>query len=393
MNADRPKVIKIQKKQFVYIMLFGMMLIQIATPLHFESIQSAGVWLIFCSSVASFGFTVGKKWTGVNLLLLVSLVITIVLSMLCSSQLSYRSVVVAMCFIEIPLFLGSFANVNSANIRKTVYGCFALLAVYYVVLSFSRLSHVYYGNYGSIIASYLTLGYDNPNETSIHLFSCMIVLVSASYACRQRWKRFIVQVEIIAIMLLILGTQSRTGIVAMVFLIVFVCFFRNRKLPSVVCGLSFMMPLVFIIISLWSVSSNWSLLGDAFDTGRGEIYREVLNNIGIISFLFGDYNFEFQNLHNGFWAVFGTLGFIGVTLFFVFLYKNIRNVWSIVKWDKVSKAALIGLMLLIVNSSTEATYFVGGSSFAAEVIAVYLLCVCNYEECIRKEGHYESTAD
>lgn len=361
----------------VYSMLFGMMLIQIAFSLHVESVQSVGVLLIFISSIASLVFTYKTKWSDINFLLLIFIIVSLFLSMLCSLRFSYQSLVSAVCFLEIPLLMCSFRDIKGEKIRKAIYLCFTILSIYYIVLSFTRLSHIYYGNYGAMIADYLTLGYNNPNETAMHLFVCLIVLISACIDCQGGWKRCLVLAEIIAIVVLILETKSRTGIIAMALFIFLVWIYQNRIIPIFFCSLSFMAPIVFVMLSLWQESSSWGVLGDSFDTGREAIYRRVLSNIDIGTLLFGNYNFEFQNLHNAFWSVFGTIGLVGTFPFLTFLYSNVKNMWKHIWENQTNQVSLIGFMLLIVYSSTEAAYFVGGSNYAAEVISVYLLCMCS----------------
>ena len=146
------------------------------------------------------------------------------------------------------------------------------------------------------------------------------------------------------------------------------------------------MPVLFIIISLLFPDVNF--MGDALDTDRTSIFARVFQNMNIFTFLFGNYKFEFDNLHNGYISIFGTLGFAGIILYISLLFNRLKN--SILKNIKIGKnIAKLGILVMIISMSTEAAMFTAGSAFAAPVISVYLLGMYNNSE----DSENESSTD
>lgn len=361
----------------VILMLVGTLAIQVANPLQINTIQSMGTMLICFSSLLAFLMSMKKGWKASDLLILLVMILSILLSMFISGNISYRWIVVAMCLMEIPLFMGALDEVSRDSIRKAVYVCFNCLIVFYICLSFTSLSHIYYTNYGPRNVSYLTLGFSNPNETSMHLFSCEIVFAVELFDVRGKFLKCTAIAGSVAAIILICCTQSRTGIIMSVFFWLAVWIFRKRRVNAIVCLVSILVPIAFavLLLSLSDTSFELQLMGDAFDTGRASIYRRVLSGLNATKFLFGNYNFEFQNLHNAFWSIFGTIGAIGAANYFLFIYRKLRDTQKTIGVYNAGKIALIGMLAIIIYSSTEAAYFVAGSAFSAEVISVYLLAV------------------
>lgn len=375
MRLDGIRNIRIGKEAPIYPLLFGMLAIQFAAPLNWEALQSVGTLLIFGASILALVFS-KKRWNG-YLLLLAALAASVILSMAFSFTFSYRSIVVALCFLEIPLFMQAYTETERESVRKAIYYCFICLSLYYLLLSFTSVSHAYATKYGTVWMEYLTLGYDNPNETAIHLFSCLIVLLSGSFAFERRWSRVLITADAVMVSVLLTLTLSRTGIIMGAFLWISVWWFRKRRIPTAVRVVSFVVPVAFLLatLALENASIDWIVLGESIRTGRYDVYEKVLQGMSGIRFFVGDYTFEFQNLHNGFWALFATLGVVGVIPFLWFFYAKLRETHRRVGETPTRKAALLGLLCILIYTSTEAAFLVTGSVYAAEVVSVYLLAL------------------
>lgn len=376
----------------IYLMLLGMMFIQIATPLYKTAFVSLGTWIIVFSSLFAFVMALYfKKMNNNDLLFIIILCISILLSVLLSSEFSYSSIISAGCFLEVPIFLGSYTQLDKNKIRNFIYLCFVLLSIYYILLSLSPFSNIYYTDYDSVQLSSLTLGYSNPNETAIYLMICAIVIFSLLMQVKNIILKIVVFVDLLSVFYLIWLAASRTIIIISIFLIVCVIIFYKRRIPYWFRTMSFCISYIFIIATLffYDFFTSIQLMGDSLETGRFSIYETVLEGMDAIKFLFGDFSFGFNNLHNGFWCVFATIGSFGVLTFFIFLNYKIKNVqYNTEKNIGTDKIALIGLFCIIISTATEAALISAGSTFAASTISVYLLSISKIES-----GQYESVTN
>jgi len=370
--------IKIRYDSPLYLMLLGMVMIQIAVPLRNEPIQSLGTWLIIASCVGAFMLTLHlKKWNLKNFVAIIALIIIICSSIVYSLNLSYRSIVVASCFLEIPIFMGAYSSVINVSIRKMIYICFSLLSAYYIYISITSLGHIFYSKYGAYQTSYLTLGYANPNETAMYLFAALIVVLSLLFDVKSIILKCAIVIELMILVWLLWQTMSRTGILMGCFFLISVLWCRKRTIPKSARIISLLIPIIFLlamlIFKVWM--SNWMILGETINTGRDEIYEQVLDNLNIITFFIGDYAFQFQNLHNGFWSIFGTIGLLGALVYFWFINNKLRDIEKKVAASGSSKVAFIGLLCIFIYTSTEAAFITSGSAFAALFVSIYLLSV------------------
>ena len=175
----------------IHLMLVGMMSIQIAYPIRINALVSLGTWMIVAAALMAFALAVVKQRINDRYLFnIIILSICVLLSLIFSFSWSYQDVVVAFSFIEIPLFLAAYPKVRERSVVRKIFACYIVLSIYYLVLSFSTLSNIYYTQYGSKTMGFLTLGYNNPNETAMHLFACFIILVAMLSNLKNRFARF-----------------------------------------------------------------------------------------------------------------------------------------------------------------------------------------------------------
>lgn len=372
------RYVRINAETPIYIMLIGMMVIQLFIPLRISFMVSLGIWAIFASSIFSFVVAgIPRKKNNQYLFIVLVMILNIFFSMLCAFALSYRGLVVALSFLEIPLFMAAYPNINNSSIRKAVYRCFVILSVYYIILSFTSLSNIYYMKYGVRQMEFLTLGYNNPNETAMYLFACLIVLVSLWFELKTFATKVFLAVDIALILRLLWLTLSRTGVLLGVLFLVLTLCFRKNRIPNFVRNISVMIPLVFLFLTLtlneWLL--NWNVLGEQVETGRGAVYGRVIENLDLLAILVGRYNFYFENLHNAFWTIFATIGIFGTALYWGFMNSKFRVIQNQIKVNDVGKVALIGLLCIFVYTSTEAAFLTSGGTFAAMFISIYLLSV------------------
>lgn len=381
--------LKIQKKIVldnifpIYLMLIGMVLIQVSAPFDLSIFMSMGVWLIVASSILAFiiPFLCNKRYDSC-VLLVMALVGLIILSVSFSFSFSYSSIVDAICFLEIPLFISAYNRVDTDKVKKAIYIFFTFLSVFYVIISLTSLAYIYSTKYGDVVFYALTLSYNNPNETAMYIFVCVIVLVSLLNETKNLIAKILLYIDIAANLYLIWLTESRTCVVIAVLFIIGAFVFRNKNMPFWFRNLAFIIHFFFLIISLlfYSVLGSISFMGESFDTGRSEIFNSLINELDIVKFLFGNFSIGFENLHNGFICIFGTVGIFGAIIFFILISRKIKYVQYGVINEGFNRIALLGLLCIVLVTSTEAAFFSAGSVFAASFVSIYLLSISSKRE-------------
>ena len=377
MNLKKIGDIKIEAETLIYVILFGMMAIQIALPLRIYSLVSLGTWSIVISSIVAFLMRM-RISVEKNMLMVMALTWVVVMSMLCSSTLSYKGLVAAISFLEIPLFICSYPDARyGEQIRKAVYACFVLLSVFYIALSFTHFSNIYYTDYGERYMSFLTLGYNNPNETAMYLFVCMIVNSCLFMESHKLITKLFSAFLIVSIVVLIWRTLSRTSLVVCILYIFLLLCCRKKKIPSFIHTISFIIPSAFFVITIAFNESmmHYTLLGDSIETGRMDIYMNFLSELNGWKILIGWYPACFKNLHNGFLSIFATIGIFGTGIYIFFLNTKFRYILSCIDAMSVEKYSLLGLYCILIYMSSESAFLTSGGAFAVMIISIYLLSI------------------
>ena len=164
------KQIRIGFETPIYLMLIGMMAIQIAKPLRINFIVSMGTWMIIISTVVAFVLAVMlRKIRDQYLFNIIVLGVCVCASIAASFVWRYQEIVSALSFLEIPILMASYEKSKEKNVKKTIYACYIILSVYYSLISLTPLANIYYTEYGTTQMNFMTLGYSNPNETAMHL--------------------------------------------------------------------------------------------------------------------------------------------------------------------------------------------------------------------------------
>lgn len=369
------------------LMLIGFLFIQTAKPLGLTSIVSSGTWIIFISCVfVLFQKIIIRKVVDIATIALYLLIITTLFTAFCYSDFSYSTIVVVGCFLEIPILMCAFTKDIEKSIRKMLFYFNIVLSLFYVVISLSPLAHLYTTAWGAKEIPELTLSYNNPNETAMYLFACVVVLASMLPEAKNKIFRIFVSVDICYLIYLIILTKSRTIIFVTAIFLFLIILYNKKSIPKYFRIIAFCIPVVFMTIVLYFRDNlkDYIILGDTFDTGRDSIYSRVFDDLNFLEFLFGDFSFKFQNLHNAVISIFGTIGILGTILFYYFLLRKFKDI-NIGNTTSVSrKRAFIGLLCIVLITSTEAAFFTAGSAFSISVFSIYLLALPSEESSTPK---------
>lgn len=361
-----------------YFVVIGLMMILIAEPLNVSSFSSLGVWLIFVAVVSVTAVTMmEKKKIHVNAITVTTILFAVIgiLSMTIGGQISYKSLVALMSALEIPLFIASIKQISSKKLTAVIYKCFVLVSLFYIVISFTPIAHRCKNEYGIFQASFLTLGYENPNKTGMLLFACVAVLLSYFYRVDGIGKKILIALDIAYMLCLIYQTQSRACIVVTALLLLF-SFVKKRKIIECLSWVCYIVPMCFSLLLglLYQEIGQLRFLGDVFDTGRLLIYSDVLHSIDLKSFFLGQYSYQFSNLHNLYVSLFATVGLLG-TVVFAGLYFSVNKQLSRAYKTDSARVAYVAICLYMLHASVESAMFLLGSVYAAIIISLYILCI------------------
>ncbi len=377
MNLKKIGDIEIGTETLIYVILFGMMTIQIALPLRIYSLVSLGTWSIVISSIVAFLMRM-RRSIDKNMLIVMALAWMVVVSMLCSFTFSYKGLVAAISFLEIPLLICSYPEArHGKRIRNVVYACFVLLSVFYIVLSFTHFANIYYTDYGERHMSFLTLGYNNPNETAMYLFVCTIVNSCLFMESRQLITKFFSAFLIVSMVALIWHTLSRTSLVVCILYFSCIAMLLKKNIPSFIHTISFIIPIAFFVVTIIfnEALMNYTLWGESIETGRMDIYMNFLNELNGWKILIGWYPICFENLHNAILTIFATIGIFGTGIYIFFLNTKLRYLLSCIDAMSVGKYSLLGLYCILIYMSSESAFLISGGAFAVMIFSVYLLSI------------------
>ena len=135
-------------------------------------------------------------------------------------------------------------------------------------------------------------------------------------------------------------------------------------------------PVIYLVfaLALPSISQKITVMGESIFTGREEIYQRYFDNLSIINFIFGDFNeFHFDNLHNGYISIAATGGIVSVICFILLLKKCLDTNRINARSYYYTATAYLGFLCIVLCTSTEAAFIVGGSTYAFFIFMIFAL--------------------
>lgn len=361
------------------LMIAGFLLIQIFNPFDINVMISAGTWIIVLSCVVVFSRQIApKRRITIDVLVLYTLILINLFSMIIRRRFSYASIVSMGCFLEIPIIVCAYTEEQEDVVKRIIYYVFSGIGVFYFLLSVSPFAYLFTTQWGTAPIPQLTLSYNNPNEAAMYLFTSIIVMTSFYSKMDKKRGRLILITGIACMCTLMILTESRTGILATGVYFLLLRTYKKKTISRGMIALVLWIPILYVVLA--RTVGDFMLWGDTVSTGRMEIYNRVLENLDFTSFLFGNFNFSFQNLHNAIISIFGTVGVLGTAAFYYIINNKIFYLGDCVRQSGENKQAFLGLICMIMYTATEAAFFTAGSAFAVCFLAVYFLCLPEKKE-------------
>lgn len=377
------------KNWFYYIALIGFLLIVVINPLgkitirlnalkplekfqeYAPVISRLGSWIMIFGVFGSFVWSLIFDENPIESIFVLSMFCAIIIPQILMGKGSYGSIVDLMHFLELPVLLFCFRNKSRKGVLTKTFFVFLFISVYYFALSFTR--SMYTGFWEK--TKRLILGFENVNQTGIQLLSVMLVLLCAT-SYFKNWLYKIAYFTMSIIMLYLINeTTCRTCLVVGAVAIVLFVFHKFFKPNKIVCLVAYLFPIIFALFIMYgeNIYSSWEFMGDAFDSGRKDIYVKVFKKLTVPTAFFGKFLARgVTNDHNAFISIFANVGLIGGGMYLTYFLNKLFTTSDNLKFNH-QRVALTGILLLLLYSSTESGVFVNGSYTTFPLLVLYLL--------------------
>ncbi len=239
-----------------------------------------------------------------------------------------------------------------------------------ILIYISRGSLAYKGYVDNMaVSKELTLGFSNPNQTGMILFSTIgILLMTSKKYIKNKYVRLIIYAELLYLFTLVLKTTARTSIIAVIIVLLAMVFkleTRNLKKHHKLIGLISVMQLPFCYFYMWLGNNpkyvDMEFMNKKLLSGREELYTDVLSRWD--NTLYGDIGeFLFQNSHNAALTVLINIGIIGFILYTVYILVELKDIHNLC-YKGTSIYPIIVIVLLFIQGYTEASVLTGGTFY------------------------------
>ena len=381
-------------------MMWAMILaLVIAIPFEIMWLQHMCYWTYIICNIVCFVMSIfemnsndkTKRVRDINIILLTLLIIITYVSMNFTGTFSMNkeNLIGYFNFLSIPIAM------SYSNLVKTDRSTLKFVGVINIIISllfvfFSRMDFAYVLD--GFEAEALTLGYSNPNFTSMMIFINTVFLL----VVKELFNKHILKILIIALMVcniyLIYLTQARSSLAAIaIVLVVYYLRNRNYKVSPNVTIMCIIFPIIFVFGYTYLYENHYfrdlEILGKSIYSGREVYYTQILDEIKRTDFglLFGHFT-EFQNTHNSAMSLIRFFGIAGMVAYYVFVLNNLLNLSAEEFDNKISYICYIAILAVYIQSCAESVIITGGGLWVVFMLSLYAISGNN-----RKEIEYGKT--
>lgn len=340
------------------------------------------LWVAFVSLkiILRLRRPIPRKLSSFPILIAISLV-AYVLAVVADSSQIVANLFRVFGFLALPLMLLYSMLFEIDKQAKTIVIIFYMLASLILIsLYFSDYRYLYQNEYGIHDAEFVTLGYDNPNKAAMYLLLCVSGLIIATFYLKPLIAKAFLLADAAFLTWVMIRTDSRTTILLLTLFLVLSMLIKKLSIKWI--WVFMIVPLVYVLLPvLFPQSLSLTFMGDFLYTGRERIFAQYYAQLNAYTAFVGDMNlFTFQNLHNGYIAIAASVG-IPACLTFICSMKNFLT-WSFPAPGSAlyERMAFIAVLCLYLNTSVEAAFFVGGSTFAFLLFSPMILFVKPYNQ-------------
>lgn len=291
-----------------------------------------------------------------------------------NKQWQYKDIVSALVFLSmLTVWRVTQACVCTEKIKKSIENFYLLQGFILIGISFSSVAYKSYQEYVTV-SNELTLGFSNPNQTGIILFSTIAILTIVLMYEKKQIKRVITIIVIAALVYLLFLTKARTSILMLAVLAYALLSKKVAKKHIVLSDFVIISPIIFVYVYMGLADtqlSNLEILGKKLFSGRQRVFREALDSF--TDKFFGNLTyFNFQNSHNALLTILVNIGVIGLVLYLVFTIFSFNRFYNNCKGKNQIVVSLIILALFIMGYA-EAAVLTGGTIYFNSMFFILLL--------------------
>lgn len=249
-----------------------------------------------------------------------------------------------------------------------VFATIATNIMYYL----GGLRYEYFGRTDSV-----ALNFSNPNETAMWLASIFIILANAISEEKTKFRKSVIVVCCISIIPILVPTESRACLIAVVFFVFFKILFKLthvKKLPSWIIYLVTFAPIIVFFFYMYVVIPHLDLFTKWFffmiSDGKSLTSRlwiwGILKDDLIGCFVLGKYDVYFsEQMHNSLGTLYGRFG-----IFFVCIICN-KFVKMLKRMDDVN--AQLAMCAVWIIGCFEMAFFAGAGGLYLLILVLPLI--------------------
>ena len=309
-------------------------------------------------------------------------VIVYILSGAATLTLSSENLVSMVGFLILPLMLlYSYLFSFSDRVKQVILVFYFLLSLVLIQLYFSDFRHLFRNEYGITNIDVVTLGFSNSNQTAMFLLVCFLGLVTDVFFVKSLLLKLILSADAVFIAYLTILTDSRTTSLLLAVFLIFLFYAIFRKFSGKWVIAVLLVPLVYALLPLLFTSiTEITFMDELFYNGREEIFARYYNRFGLYTALVGDMRtFNFENLHNGYVAIAASLGLPVCVAYCISLRRSLTHNIPTQNTVLYQRVAFAAALCLILHTSAEAAFFVGGATYAFLLFSFCILFAKPYD--------------
>ena len=374
----------------VWIMVIAYMIIR---PVTNNASLIRLIWIP--SLIVLFLLSINRTMTWRLFIEIVIPTVIIMVSMLIQSgALNQEHILSAFCYINMFLVINMCSKtVPSKKTFDYIYYSNVFLSLLFAIYTFTPIAYRVHsdGRVWRSIYYVFDLGNSNLAAMSIFSFYC-VLLINLSYRKRKA--------PIILLMIydlyMIYGTNCRSVLITVIIVTLAFIFLGKRKLPRGVILIGTLIPalFVFIYLTLFNRFGGQGIIvfNKSLFSGRQENFLEYLGFLrNWWNILFGNFaEAGFQNAHNSIVSVLTSVGAIGLVCFYAFYLRTLGFI-NENESSAVRTISLICILGLFIQSSMEASYFLGG--FPGVMFLSTFILLSNYKDDVSGNNEDSSLFD
>lgn len=401
-QKDRKQGSSLMAKAFevcYFLTLTANLIIYIAQPYDISILVMIASRCFMLSNLLAFIFAVFSSMTQyipykTNQIITIAFMIgfSIVSFLLSGSGGIYLYIIRLWCYLALPIY---FLYIDYLKPNKTMinftFVIFFLISINFILLSFTKYRYAGYENFIGTKSAWLTLGYDNPNQTGMYLLITLIILYCAWNYYTKKILKALILIDILYMGKLLFETSSRTCILVGILITAAVLLktgefilYKKRYTVSLftVTG-CLLLPTAFLFLYPYLYNNGlirfFEIGGKTDFSSRSIIFSQVLSDLKG-HFLFGDFStYLLQNTHNGILSVLSSLGIVGLIAFYIYYFRAYFNMIENGLRSRAAYTAFIGLLGVFIHASAEGALITGGSMYAGTLSVLIFLAKLDWE--------------